>query len=182
MPRNNAQQVRRDPAFFLASAQPINVPSHYVFLLITQVMASSPLCQPRADIGRRIVDRAVGDPAHSAQIGRSHLRHAFLGAVGRRSKRRRFRDRVAVKPLGVSGCVRFMPTRELCSVGCGTPSQIITINAACRHNPVKADPRGGYFPGCGRRTSGQFSQPSAQRGLIRPRADEGTSHLKINRI
>ncbi len=35
MPRNNAQQVRPDPACFLASAQPINVPSRYVFLLIT---------------------------------------------------------------------------------------------------------------------------------------------------
>jgi hypothetical protein len=36
MPGNNAQQVRRDPARFLAPAQPINVPSHYVFLLITE--------------------------------------------------------------------------------------------------------------------------------------------------
>jgi hypothetical protein len=43
MPRNNAQQVRRDPACFPAPALPINVPSHYVFLLITEVMASSPL-------------------------------------------------------------------------------------------------------------------------------------------
>jgi hypothetical protein len=59
MPRNNAQQVRRHPACSLASAQPINVPSHYVFLLITEVMASSPLPQPAGDVRGLITNDRV---------------------------------------------------------------------------------------------------------------------------
>jgi hypothetical protein len=53
--RNNAQEVRRDPASFLASAQPNNVPSHYIFLLSFEVMASSPLLEPAGNIGGLIL-------------------------------------------------------------------------------------------------------------------------------
>jgi len=34
MLRNNAQQTRRDSAYFSVQLQPIKVPAHYAFLLI----------------------------------------------------------------------------------------------------------------------------------------------------
>jgi hypothetical protein len=77
-PENNAQQVRRDPACFLASAQPINVPSHYVFLLITPVMASSPLLQPAGHVCGLILDDCGCNAGFRAKVGGSHFRAQFF--------------------------------------------------------------------------------------------------------
>jgi hypothetical protein len=82
--RNNAQEVRRDPASFLASAQPNNVPSHYIFLLISEVMASSPLLEPARDIRRLVLDDNSRDSGFGAYVGGSHFRgQLFLGIYGR---------------------------------------------------------------------------------------------------
>jgi hypothetical protein len=59
MPRNNAQQTRRDTHISSFGPQPINVPSHYVFLLITRIMASSPLLQPSGNVRGLIRDHHV---------------------------------------------------------------------------------------------------------------------------
>jgi hypothetical protein len=66
MPRNNAQQARRDSAYFIVRPAADQGPSHYVFLLITQEMASSPFPQPSGDVRGGVVDRAVLDTSNSA--------------------------------------------------------------------------------------------------------------------
>jgi hypothetical protein len=59
MLRNNAQQTRRDSAYFSVQLQPIKVPAHYAFLLITQEMASSPLPEPAGDVRGLIMNDRV---------------------------------------------------------------------------------------------------------------------------
>jgi len=54
--RSKPAAMRRFSSF---GPQPIKFPSHYVFLLIPQVMVSSPLLQPSRDIGGGIVERAI---------------------------------------------------------------------------------------------------------------------------
>ncbi len=66
MLRNNAQQTRRDSAYFSVQLQPIKVPAHYAFLLITQEMASSPLLQPACDVCR-LISITAGEIPDSAQ-------------------------------------------------------------------------------------------------------------------
>jgi len=56
MLRNNAQQTRRDSAYFSVQLQPIKVPAHYAFLLITDEMASSPLLQPALNIRSLVLE------------------------------------------------------------------------------------------------------------------------------
>jgi hypothetical protein len=54
--RSEPAAIRHISSFGL---QPIRVPSHYAFLLITQVMASSPLAEPAGDIGGLIREDGV---------------------------------------------------------------------------------------------------------------------------
>jgi hypothetical protein len=51
--RSKPAAIRRISSF---GPQPIKFPSHYVFLLITEVMASSPLLEPAGNVGGLILD------------------------------------------------------------------------------------------------------------------------------
>ncbi len=97
MLRNNAQQTRRDSAYFSVQLQPIKVPAHYAFLLITQEMASSPLLQPACDVCRLILDYRRRDSRLGAEVSRTHLRNQLFDTVGRRSEWGCFEDRSARK-------------------------------------------------------------------------------------
>ena len=52
--------------------------------------------EPSRDVRRRVANRAVLDASDPAEVGGRHFRDDFLGAVDRRSKWRRFHNRVAV--------------------------------------------------------------------------------------
>jgi len=89
--------------------QPITVPSHYEFLLSTQIMASSPLLQPPGYVRGLIIEDRWRYSSLCAQIRRSKFSYQFFTTVVRRSEWRSFQDRFAREPFTVSGTVGFMP-------------------------------------------------------------------------
>ena len=78
MLRNNAQQTRRDSAYFSVQLQPIKVPAHYAFLLITDVMASSRLREPARYVRCLILDHSGRYSSFGTQVGRSHFRRELF--------------------------------------------------------------------------------------------------------
>ncbi|MGA9723645.1 MAG: hypothetical protein WBQ86_14395, partial [Candidatus Binatus sp.] len=58
--------------------QPTKVPSHYSFLLITQLMASSPLLEPAGHVRGLILDDCGCNAGFRAKVGGSHFRAQFF--------------------------------------------------------------------------------------------------------
>jgi hypothetical protein len=73
--RSEPAAIRHISSFGL---QPIRVPSHYAFLLITQVMASSPLLEPAGHVRGLILDDCGCNASFRAKVGGSHFRAQFF--------------------------------------------------------------------------------------------------------
>jgi len=83
--------------------QPIKVPSHYVFLLITKEMASSPLRQPAGDIRGLIGDDRVRDSSFSAKESCSEFRAQFFLGIDGGTERRGFANPFSRKAFLAAG-------------------------------------------------------------------------------
>src|ERR1700716_2558976 len=99
--RNNAEEIA---AAILAQNRKRGAPSHYDLLLITGVMASSPLLQPGTDVVR--VTHGRHDTQRDAYERARHLCNQFLTRVGFGAERTRV---VTVKAGCMTGPMRLMP-------------------------------------------------------------------------
>ena len=66
------------------------------------------LLQPSGDVRGLILENRRRDSRFGAEIGGRHLRDHLLETIRGRAERRGFRDRFAVEPLRVAGCVTHL--------------------------------------------------------------------------
>ena len=108
MPENNAQQTAAPRGFCLVRRRPLSAPSHYGFVVITGIMASSPLFQPVREVRSVILARLGGDAQIRTQEGRTQFGHQFLAGVSVIAKA--FAPELPVESALVLGPVGLMPT------------------------------------------------------------------------
>jgi hypothetical protein len=104
---NNAQQIASRFSRSPQADRAKNLPSHYDLLLITGVMASSPLLDPRGDIGRMIPAKRwrqieVGGQERGAQFGDELFHRVTFVAKALAAK-------ITIKSRFMAGPVRLMP-------------------------------------------------------------------------
>jgi hypothetical protein len=90
--RNKPAAIRRISSF---GPQPIKFPSHYVFLLITEVVASSPLLYPAGNVSCLILNDRARNSGFGAKISASHFRDQFFLGVNGVTKLGRLGDALA---------------------------------------------------------------------------------------